>query len=343
MTAMPSDRPIFIVGCARSGTTLLQLMLHAHPRIAIPPETRYLTEAYDRRGQFGDLRDPRNVDALVDWITGNPKETKFPDLGVDADELRARAHAAEPTIGTVLGLTLQLYAERWGKQRWGDKRPSYYRRLDALLAMFPDAQIIHLIRDGRDCVTSLKAMPWWGSGSVGAIHNWIAAMRVGARSRPRLGADQFYELYYEQLVNDARRELERLCAFLGEDFAEEMLEPGQVASDAVPRRKRRRHHKRTTDQISAQAIGRWADGLEPWEPRLMELVAGRKLRQHGYALSQGRRPGPPAHALARYARHVIRVRVRTVKRNATFWWHNRGYAWPVAARLTSAQREASSR
>jgi hypothetical protein len=273
-----SDRPIFIVGCARSGTTLLQLMLHAHPRIAIPPETRYLTEAYDRRGRFGDLRQPENVDALVDWITGTPNETKFPDLGIDADELRARAHAAEPTLGTILGLTLQLYAERWGKPRWGDKRPSYFKRLDALLDMFPDAQIIHLIRDGRDCVTSLKAMPWWGSGSIGAMYNWIAAMRVGARCRRRLPDDQFYELYYEDLVTDPRAELERFCAFLGEDFAEEMLEPGEVAGDAVPQRKRKRHHQRTTDAVSKQAVGRWAEGLEPWELRLMEFVAARPLR-----------------------------------------------------------------
>ena len=52
---MASNRPIFIFGCPRSGTTLLSLMLHSHSRIAIPPETRFLMPVYRRRKEFGDL------------------------------------------------------------------------------------------------------------------------------------------------------------------------------------------------------------------------------------------------------------------------------------------------
>ena len=44
----PSDRPIFVVGCPRSGTTLFRVMLHAHPRIALPPENEYVMPAYHR-------------------------------------------------------------------------------------------------------------------------------------------------------------------------------------------------------------------------------------------------------------------------------------------------------
>uniref|UniRef100_UPI00281255E6 sulfotransferase n=1 Tax=Streptomyces alfalfae TaxID=1642299 RepID=UPI00281255E6 len=55
-----SPRPVFLLGCPRSGTTLLQLMLHAHPRIALPPENRFVLPAYERRLAFGDLRDRGN-------------------------------------------------------------------------------------------------------------------------------------------------------------------------------------------------------------------------------------------------------------------------------------------
>ena len=332
------DRPIFIVGCARSGTTLLQLMLHAHPRIAIPPETRFLTEAYERREQFGDLREKANVDALVDWIMVDPKQRLVRDLELDTDEVRRRAHEVPPTIGSVLGLVLQMYAERWDKPRWGDKRPSYFKRMDEILAMFPDAQFIHLIRDGRDCVASLQHMSWWGSGSVGAMQNWVAAMQVGARSRKRLRADQFHELRYEDLVNHSRRELERLCVFLGEDFDEAMLEPNEIAEEAVPERKRRRHHSRTTDEVSDAAVGRWAGDLEPWEITLMEAVAGRYLRRHGYELVHERRPVPPPRGMARYARQAARSRWRRIADRARERRTARAYDRPVAARLTSAQR-----
>ena len=65
---MQSDRPIFVIGCPRSGTTMLQLMLHSHPRIAVPPETRFLVPGYYRRFFFGDLREQRNRRRLGRWI-----------------------------------------------------------------------------------------------------------------------------------------------------------------------------------------------------------------------------------------------------------------------------------
>jgi hypothetical protein len=327
------DRPIFVVGCARSGTTLLQLMLHAHPRIAIPPETRLLTEAYDRRLEFGDLRDPANVDALVDWIFVDPEQRLVHDLKLDATEFRRRAHEVDPTLGSILGLVLVMYAERFGKPRWGDKRPSYFKRIDTLLELFPDAQFVHLVRDGRDCVVSLKGMSWWGSGSVGAMQNWVAAMRAGDRAARRLRPDQFHELRYEDLVDDPRPELERLCAFLGEPFDEAMLQPNRVARKAVPARKRRRHHGRTTDRVDDAAVGRWVEELEPWELRLFESVAGGHLRDRGYELSHDRRPMPSLRALLRYVRQVARVRLRALERRLADARKARRYGHPVGARL----------
>lgn len=328
-----SPRPIFVVGCARSGTTLLQLMLHAHPRIAIPPETRFLTEAYAHRDRFGDLRRPDHLDALVDWLFSDPQQRLTRDLGLDIEEFRARAHREEPTLGTILGLVFRMYAERWDKPRWGDKRPSYFQHIDELLSLFPDAQLIHLIRDGRDCVASLKHMPWWSSGSIGAMQNWVAAMRVGARCRRRLRADQYHELYYEDLVADPGTEVARLCAFLDEPFDQAMLEPAEVAESAVPRRKRKRHHARTTQGISDRAVGRWSDDLDPWELDLMEAVAARHLRHHGYRLEHPRRPVPPPLALARYLRRAVRLRVGRLRRRVHERRVARRYPYEVAARL----------
>ena len=56
---MSSDRPIFVVGCPRSGTTMLSLMIHAHPRLAMPPESRFLIKTWRKREKFGDLSTPR--------------------------------------------------------------------------------------------------------------------------------------------------------------------------------------------------------------------------------------------------------------------------------------------
>src|SRR4051794_2622998 len=142
-------RPIFVLGCPRSGTTLLQLMLHAHPRIAIPPETRFLMAAYDARHDFGDLTREANRLALARWIV-TTKKSRFADLGLDGEQVVDEIVAGPPTLGSALGIVLRAYSTRFGKVRWGDKRPGYFQRIPALLRMFPDAQIVQLIRDGRD-------------------------------------------------------------------------------------------------------------------------------------------------------------------------------------------------
>lgn len=331
------DRPFFVLGCARSGTTLLQLMLHAHPRLAVPPETRFIPEAYRRRAEFGDLREPANLDLLVDWITQR-RETKFRDLGVDAEVLRRRAHEVPPTLGSVLGAVLEQYAARCGKPRWGDKRPGYFRSLRELLTLFPDAQVIHIIRDGRDCVASLKRMPWWRHSVPVAAHYWMKAMRAGEWARASLPADQYVELHYEDLVLDPDGEVARLCAFLGEEPHEDMLRPQEQAQRAVPKRKRAQWHRRTTAEIDASAVGKWESGLEPEELRLVEFVAGRRLVAQGYELQgSGLRP-PPAGLAADYARKAVRDRIGRQRQRRTERRLSREYPWPVAARLTSGQR-----
>src|SRR3954466_16294700 len=90
------ERPIFIVGCPRSGTTMLQLMVHAHPRIAIPPETRFLMAAYDALRSFGDLADEANRLAPARRIVDR-KATRFAHLGLDGEQVKKEIPAGHPT------------------------------------------------------------------------------------------------------------------------------------------------------------------------------------------------------------------------------------------------------
>ena len=94
--ALTHDRPIFVLGCPRSGTTLLQLMLHSHPRIAVPAETRFVLTAYERRRAFGDLGEVANRRALAEWITTS-RGTRFHDLRLPAAAVAQEIVAGPPT------------------------------------------------------------------------------------------------------------------------------------------------------------------------------------------------------------------------------------------------------
>ncbi|MFI5493171.1 sulfotransferase family protein [Actinoplanes sp. NPDC051859] len=284
---MPTDRPIIVVGCPRSGTTMLQLMLHAHPRIAIPPETRFVLAAFREYKQFGDLRVPDNRRALARRIV-DQRETRFCDLGLDADEMVEHIAAGPGTLGSVLATIFQRYAARFSKPRWGDKRPAYLHNVDILLRLFPDAQFINIVRDGRDCVASLKEMSWYRKDLYAMAAGWARAVDDARRAKRKLGPTQWYELRYEDLVADPHARLAELCAYLGEEFHPAMAEPSAVAEVAVPSFKT--WHARTHAPVTTQRVQSWQSRLTREEIGLCEAVLGSRLVAQGYELSGGIRP-----------------------------------------------------
>jgi hypothetical protein len=307
-------RPIFVLGCPRSGTTLLRLMLRAHPRIAIPPETRLLLDAYEHRDAYGDLRQLPNRTALAEWIVAGAG-TRFGRLGLDPRVVADEIIAGPPTLGSALEIALRAYARRLGKPRWGDKRPGYVQHIDALLRMFPDAQIVHLVRDGRDCVAELKRTPWWRMGVYHAIATWTQAIDAGSAAAKRLPPDGYIELQYERLAANPDAELRRLCEFLGESYVPAMAGPRASAEW-------QRWHAE-----AARASRR----LEPWEIELCEAVMTDRLLAYGYEPSPAARPA--ARHLARYATVHAHRRLAAHKRTMLDLRARAGEPQPVASCL----------
>lgn len=142
----------------------------------------------------------------------------FGDLGLDRDAIIEEIVAGPPTIGSAAGIIFRAYARRFGKPRWGDKRPAYILYLDVLLWMFPDAQIIHIVRDGRDCTASMKEADWFRGHIDKGIFQWVRSMSAAERAARALRPDQFHELCYEDLVTDPEAELRKICDFLEEEY-----------------------------------------------------------------------------------------------------------------------------
>lgn len=329
-----TDRPVFVVGCARSGTTMLQLMLHSHPRLAVPPETRFLERVYTSRRVHGDMRDPLNRRKLATWIATD-RLTKFRDLGIDKDDFIQQATHGPASLGSVVGTTFRMYADRFGKARWGDKRPSYVRKVDMLRRLFPDAQFVHLIRDGRDCVASLKEMPWYTHNTFHAVSAWAEAIDAGSKLRKTLPEHSYYELRYEDITADPATEMKKLCGFLGEEFDPAMCSPREAAGVAVPVHKV--WHSNTHSDVMRTRVGSWAGRLEAWEIALCEQALGDRLEANGYEVS-GAIMAAREHMLAfrQTARKRAAGRFGKEMRDRVNRLREPG---PVAAMLTTGQRE----
>ncbi len=331
---MVSDRPIFVVGCPRSGTTMLQLMLHAHPRIALPPETRFLLAGYSRRAEFGDLTDPAARRALGEWITGTHQ---FGDLGLDPGAVVEAIVAGPPTLGSAFGTVFKMYADRFGKPRWGDKRPLYLRHLPTILRLFPDAQIINIMRDGRDCVSSLKETPWKPAEFDTLVDYWTYSADASLLAARRYPADVYHMVRYEDLVADPEPHLRAICAFLDEDFDPAMTRPHRIASVAVPEYKT--WHTMTHQEPTTERVARWRSRLTEEEVRRCETAFGDRLAKFGYRPSL---PVPRSARMRADAKLIARHRLGPARSAARELWTQvrtgQGAEPPVAARLTTRQR-----
>src|SRR6266545_1616703 len=149
--------PVFVVGCGRSGTTMLRLMLDAHPELAIPGESHFIPPLWSARRRY--LRGGRlDADLLLTELfrTLHFQMWKLPEA-----EVRRRVSGLmDPGFADVIGSVFAVYAEHQGKERWGDKTPIYVRHLPLLATLFGDARFVHLIRDGRDVTLSYLSVPW---------------------------------------------------------------------------------------------------------------------------------------------------------------------------------------
>lgn len=313
---------------------MLQLMLHAHPRIAIPPENRFVLPAYRRRHEFGDLRAAGNRRDLARWMIGT---RQFADLGLDEERVVDAVVGAPPTLGSAIGTVFRLYAERFGKPRWGDKRPAYLRHLPELLRLFPDAQIVTIMRDGRDCVASLKEAAWCSAGLGDLIDRWARAADASLRAARRYGPDVYHMVRYEDLVADPATHLRALCGFLGEEYDAAMARPEDVAAVAVPEYKT--WHTRTRESVTTSRVRSWEHRLSPDEIARCEALFGDRLARFGYPPATAAAP-TPADRVAR-ARLAVRHRLgpmRGVVHDARAVVRSRRLGPAVAARLTSGQR-----
>lgn len=308
---MTADRPVFVVGCPRSGTTMLQLMLHAHRRMAIPPETRFLLNAYWQRREFGDLSQPANRHRLARWIVDRRKH-RFADLGLDREQIVDEITAGPGTLGSALGTIFRAYAARFGKPRWGDKRPAYLQNLDVILRLFPDAQIINVVRDGRACVASLKEVSWNQHDFYGTLAVWSRAVDDARDASRRLDSTQWHQLRYEDLVSDPPAVLAEMCAFLGEEYDPAMAEPSAQAEVAVPKFKT--WHQLTHSPVTTQRVRSWQQRLSAAEIALCETALGSRLTACGYELSGGG-PRPPSADLLRYEMSAMPHRLAPAKRS----------------------------
>jgi glycosyltransferase involved in cell wall biosynthesis len=273
----PDASPFFIVGCPRSGTTLLQRMLNAHPDVAVAPETFFVRRFWERRGEYGDLSEDMHLDRLVDDVTATPE---FEEMGLKAGAFREAVHADRRRWNAVFRELLRQFAEVQEVAHVGEKTPNHVLHVSTLHRWYPEAKFVHLVRDPRAVVNSWRTVPWSSGYRWRDAEVWVEYVRAG-RDAESTYESHVTSLHFEALVRSPEPELRALCDFLDLPYDDQMLafhkrDPSTVDVEREPWK------RRTTDPIDANVVVRWRQELSSSAQAQVEAVAASEMRKWGY-------------------------------------------------------------
>ncbi len=305
-----NSAPFFIVGCGRSGTTLLRMILSSHSRLSIPPETYYLAPVLEQLPVDRSLS-PDEVERAVKIMTTH---YRWPDMGIDAGEFTRQATAlANRRLRDIVEIAYAKHLADEGKARWGDKTPPYIRIVPRLAEMFPEARFIHLLRDGRDVAKSFQSVGWYGPLLHRNMVEWLGAIELDRRWRRSPLADRILVVRYEDLVRQTEKTTKDICAFLGEEFEPQMLVWEEKVDRLVPRRELYIHQKLRRKPSQAD-IERWRSEMSSWEMFVSEAFMGKDLARAGYERRYRSGLWAPAFFLVRwYCRLALPALIRLAR------------------------------
>ena len=287
---------VVVLGVSRSGTTLLKAMLDAHSQLAIPTESYFVPQLWDRHGERPNrdelLEDLARLERIRQW-------------GVELQDVAERL-PPEPTFADAIDAVYRSYAEGQGKPRYGDKTPLYMQHLDVLPRAFPDARYVHIVRDGRDAALSMLAMrrkPRFNLSRPRGVGDFACAWQREIRDAQRFGVTHPYlELRYEDLVAEPEARLRDVCTFLGLDFEPGMLEYHRRENPALYA-----DHPRLA-QPPVRDARSWRKEMHDEDAELFEAIAGDLLTELGYERAHPA-PGRSTRAAAERAAYTARLGV----------------------------------
>lgn len=219
------NQPVFLVGCDRSGTTLLSLLLSQSPDLYMTLESGFIPELYKERKVYNDFRSAKERwYFLRDLQTtqATSKTIAFDIFEMSDDQAENIIDKAAPTgyagaIDALFSKTAQLN----GKSGWGNKTPKYVLHISLLHALFPKARIIHIVRDPRDVAASILKLGWTSTIKEAALY-WNKRVSAGIQGRA-LGNDIYYELKYESLLENPAEETKSIFKWLNIRYQDDFL------------------------------------------------------------------------------------------------------------------------
>lgn len=270
-------QPLIFVSAGRSGTTLLRSMLVMGQQIAIPPEGFAIPYA---ALQYQAMQEQSwyNLTRLIVSLFEAPAHFSTWDMNMQPLYSATRSLPKdERSLARILDIIYAHYGRMHFPQAtmWGDQSIENARRLRWVMAVFPDAKYLSILRDGRDVVASYMEM---GRGFHWAMDRWHSSVQAARYAQQHLPSTNFLEIRYEDLTTDPSTVLRQISSFAGIDYNEAMLDYWQSETTE----KDQKVHPNLGKPLFQSSVGRWKERISPEQADEMKAHLGPMLAELGY-------------------------------------------------------------
>ena len=326
MTRLAHSRikpPIFIVGSPRSGTTFLTKLMNTFLDIHVARDAGAFLRFYKMLPEFGDLSQRENMEQLIRRLFKDHFfQLRILKRGLNFTVGQALEQFQGGTFAELIDYLMTEMARQQGKTRWGNKRPSYALHVAELVALFPHARILHIIRDGRDVAYSMRR-----SGEGAFERNWYYAIKdwehhvcMARESGNRLAKGQYLEIKYEDLMKTPVEVLWKVIHFMG---------------DVEENEKRLRNSAaRIQAMIKPGNYEKWRRQVPSYAVKVMEQAAGNTLDAFGYTVMYPQLVGQPFHSFQKAWFFIDNIKGKVfspaVKKSITYRFHWLKSRWRIA-------------
>lgn len=253
-------KPVFIISSGRSGTTLLRSMLVASGQISIPPETQNIHTLANKFLAYHGLKwDDLSRLVLADFESHHNFfmwEINLAPLYPTVIDLPKESRS----LADILDQVYMFYAAKKFPEAklWGDQSPIYTFHLTHILKIFPHAMFIHMLRDGRDVVSS-EVIRHGERIMTEGVYRWKKSIEITTKLQKKLPVNRFLEIRYEHLVQESEQTLRDVCSFIGITFNPIMLEYWRLPSTVE--HKYQSFHQNIGKPVFSTSVGKWRERL----------------------------------------------------------------------------------
>jgi len=270
-----TSKPIFLVGCPRSGTTLVASRLNLHSKLAVTPESHFF-EIIDR-SFFKILDYPLNEKKLRKFFS----RKRMIDFEINFDHFYSIFIQSEKTRYDVFNIFMYLFKEREKKNFWCEKTPQNLKYLNEILNYYPKAKIICIVRDGRDVALSLRKTPWRERNIFTSALEWNDYANIIINAQMKLDKKTFHLLKFEDLILKTENSLNKICEFLELEFENTLLSTPQDKPLLIPAWEIE-WKGNVMKRFDSNAVGRWKSLKSSFERNGINYILEKNLKTFKY-------------------------------------------------------------